>query len=833
MNDKFLQDYLNQSNSETRIKKLSIMREENQWIPISLANDLLCLKLSDFEKTEIVRSTSSKNNLAFEDFLTSNVGKWNQNTASAGLWEWALRSDCLLWHRTIPLSRDHLLSQRLSYTLLDLAWFGGGAKVVENFVAWEGMEDMSHTFLALLYFRALQWNIESSRLKKIASDSILSSQTSNAVPEKTLPYYLAYLYRYDYDFTKSISSQHKLSGLWSQFHGPVSDDIESEKRISRLHDLSQKKSTKKSEQDLLKNWPMIWERHKIDQSSLQWVFQELSEGRLKSLSEHSWELFSGIPSATLNEAVKSMKTEEAFLTSCNVLGNLIHVDHRKEFLDEIRNRAGQSSDPGKFVSQIPQRLSASLNASKSGKSTFDHFMQEQDKVLRNNHNVEFYSNSSIYLEIAQDDPDSKARQSFFNVVFRNGEFAKADFGDNYWGLLAKSWSNPSADILKDLSQEARQAPALYQLCFIECLKRFDGIDNAALKLLDYIRSQEEDILRTVVYALSGINTNRSIQELVAFLTRPNVSFHLQMEIAQVLQEANLSQLQAELRSAISDLKLESQDASNWELREAITTLLTVQNEEEEAKQDGGTVDPSFPTTEVLDQHLGKKIEEYKHLSGEAKRALRTAQFFHLQVETSGNLSTIDLSPAIDMQYKALELSFREKFEDSTGTLIRQGILQRKLDVIGYARPIPAAMDEFEKYIESLPIINSVPFFSRFKLRKMLRAICQFRPGKRFTLDGLKAFALFFVCFSRKQCNYGLNNLFPLPDFSDEELYQFCKELHIFQDFRNRAAHEGFHPDASNDLGGIWDDTSKIVHNMIRVENIVSSRQGKQELKTGA
>ena len=144
-----------------------------------------------------------------------------------------------------------------------------------------------------------------------------------------------------------------------------------------------------------------------------------------------------------------------------------------------------------------------------------------------------------------------------------------------------------------------------------------------------------------------------------------------------------------------------------------------------------------------------KLKDYNLLSGEAKRALRTAQFFHLQVATSGNLTTIDLSPAIDMQYKALELSFREMFEDATGNLIRQGVLQRKLDVIGYARPIPRAMDEFERYIESLPIVNTIPFFSRFKLRKMLRAICQFRPGKRFTLDGLKAFALFFICFSRK------------------------------------------------------------------------------------
>jgi hypothetical protein len=93
---------------------------------------------------------------------------------------------------------------------------------------------------------------------------------------------------------------------------------------------------------------------------------------------------------------------------------------------------------------------------------------------------------------------------------------------------------------------------------------------------------------------------------------------------------------------------------------------------------------------------------------------------------------------------------------------------------------------------------------------MLRAICQFRPGRRFTLDGLKAFALFFLCFSRSQCNFGLAGLFPLGFDSDQDLFQFCKSLHVLQDFRNRAAHEGFHPDAANDIDGIWRSTAEIV-----------------------
>src|SRR5690606_9925798 len=111
-----------------------------------------------------------------------------------------------------------------------------------------------------------------------------------------------------------------------------------------------------------------------------------------------------------------------------------------------------------------------------------------------------------------------------------------------------------------------------------------------------------------------------------------------------------------------------------------------------------------------------KIRHYKSLSSEVKRALRTAQFFHNQVSAGGAPESIDLSPVIDMQYKALELLFRETFEEPCTRLIHQGVLQRRLDVIGYARPVPRAMDEFENYVSHLPVIREIPFFSKFKMR---------------------------------------------------------------------------------------------------------------------
>ena len=228
------------------------------------------------------------------------------------------------------------------------------------------------------------------------------------------------------------------------------------------------------------------------------------------------------------------------------------------------------------------------------------------------------------------------------------------------------------------------------------------------------------------------------------------------------------------------------------------------------------------TRSGLDAELAAKIPHFSFMSSEVKRALRTAQFFHDQVGQSDAEQSIDLSPVIDMQYKALELTFRERFENACTIVINDGIIQRKLDLIGYARPIPAKMEAFENFAANLPIIKTIPYFSKFKMRKMLRSLCQYRRGKRFTLDGLKAFGIFFLCFSRKNCRYGLENLFPLPFANDEELAKFVKTLHVFQDFRNRAAHEGFQPGAKNDIEGIWRATGEISTEVKKIHDFIEA-----------
>ena len=359
----------------------------------------------------------------------------------------------------------------------------------------------------------------------------------------------------------------------------------------------------------------------------------------------------------------------------------------------------------------------------------------------------------------------------------------------------------------------RGKTGIYRIACIRALGKRRGSDLAVLKLLDYVRSGDTNELTEVARALGSIASPRAIQELISMMSRHNAGVDLQLEIAVVLKNQKLDDHHDAIGAArlhVASLLKSSRGKNN--VSEGLAEVL-------EALQDlvvapVGLAGPvGAVDARMMDEALARSIPHYERLSAEVKRALRTAWYFHRQIELGGAAASIDLSPVIDMQYKAMELLFREYFEDVCGRLIQQGTIQRKLDLIGYSRPIQDKMDEFESYIAAMPVINTIPFFSKFKMRKMLMALCQFKPGRRFTLDGLKAFGLFFFIFGRGECRYGLGGVLPIvpgPFRDQAALADFCRLLHVFQDFRNRAAHEGFHPDAAADINGIWCNTAEIV-----------------------
>ncbi len=820
MDDRNMIDrYLHCAYTAERLTLLNQMRENQQSLPISLSADLIKLKLNPEERIAILRNTSGKHKLALEDFLSSHLSTWDQNVAAAALWEWALRTDCIMSHRALPLSLSPHTTQRIRYTLLDLAWFLGGVRLVQELCKMEGLDDMSLAFHALLCFRALQFQVESPTLIKIAKNALQESFSQNGPRDKSTPYFLAYAFRYDPDWTKSQPVNHSFHGIWTQMlHSHQKTDAWVPE-IDQLTKILVKGNKKFDEMQVLAHWPSVWDRHCITSQVLGLVLQALAQDKLPSILPQSWEFFAGISQKHMLDFLIKCDDSKVFCLGLNILNPFLNHAQQAQLLDKLRILLQTCENPSELLTSLSPKFSAHLNAT-STQSVFAKVFEEREQIVTAFEKGELPDIRGLQLWEREFSSQEISRHSFFSLAYHSKALSDPQ-SDDFWTELYKAWKDPNPDRIENLSLKARQAPDLYQICFIDTLGRFKGSDAAALKLLDFIRSTEEPIVRSVIYALAGIGTVRATQELVAFLTRPNVSPHLQVEISLILKEMDVTHLQAELRSALNDLNYRAlTDAMLVELRDAIASLLTVQ---EPIRSIESQASSSTPTTADLDRILTQKIARYDQLSSEVKRALRTAQFFHLQVEQVGSqLSTIDLSPAIDMQYKALELCFREKFEQACSDCIRQGVLQRKLDVIGYARPIPQAMDDFEEYIEGLPIINTIPFFSRFKLRKMLRAICQYRPGKRFTLDGLKAFAIFFICFSRSDCRFGLNNIFPIPHLTQEQILLFCKELHVFQDFRNRAAHEGFHPDASNNLDSIWLSTASIINTMFIISESIES-----------
>ena len=813
-----LDNYLNNRDADSRKAFLGEMVSKDQVIPLSFIQDILNANISFHEKSLLLQLSDYSDPLALEDFLTRGLYTWDQNVTSVALRVWASKTERLITHRTLPLPLDRQLPQRVSYTLLDISWYGSGEKTIHQFSEIEDLENLSPAFVSLLFYRALQWNHFSERLLTIGQSYLGSMSEFSFDGDKAIPYIIGYCLKFKPKMLSDTEFRSRGSGIWPEIIQSLQRQIPEKATLTKIEQSLKKfKKDPKNILVLMDAWPSIWNRDFLPTSHIKEAVEAMANFDRRE-NPRVPEIFGGIDSTILAKTVVEIENDKIFCKGLKLLGNLITDADLPTILDNLEDRFSKTENIASLMEDIPKRILIASDHTIS--ETFTQ-IKEESKLAKDLEKFQGPEKDFIYVRnTKRSDSTSISRGIFMETAYGSSRSLKED-PQNFWDNLNNAWQQPTDELLEPLSQEARKLPFLYQLYYLDTLSRFQGIDRAALKVLDYIRYEERCIIHSAILALAGINTQRSIQELVAFLTRPNISFDLQMEIALILTEKDLNGLQSELRSAIEDLHLDAkEDSQHWELKETLRSMLRVETTPTEI-QDQDIKQAAMPTSEELDNTLSGKIQSYHKLSSEVKRALRTAQFFHHQVESAGNLNNIDLSPAIDMQYKALELSFRENFEAPCGILINQGQLQRKLDVIGYARPIPPKMEEFETFIENLPTIKSIPFFSRFKLRKMLRALCQYRRGKRFTLDGLKAFGLFFVCFSRKDCRYGLADLFHLEGFSDEDLFSFVKKTHIFQDFRNRAAHEGFHPDASNDLNKIWEDTTEIIETMFKVKSALS------------
>jgi hypothetical protein len=781
---KELEIFLHTDKSTERVKVLDSWKSSKIGLPASVVQRLLELQAPESEIISGFEACIPSDKPSFELWVTGEFLKWNQNIAAASLRAWARTTDGILWHRLLPILAAPELPQRIRYTILEIAPLCHGYEITQatlNNCSWE---NLSPAFQALVFERSLQFDINSERLTTQAKIVFKNSSAGSHLDQKALIPAYTYLMRYnDKEMSKIILSLPHT--IWTDL---IKVTFEAHNRrktaISRLEKMIAKKDAKLS---IAAELPPLWSRAEIS--------KEIVTGLLNSC-ELRFNDLAGIPRG---EIIAGIKQSTCKGPSAKMV--ITHVPLETVPLDCVSHESDFSRS---YETTMFPLLAAARIKACSGKLAIT-----ADQI----------SSTDQFIKKTYESADLEHPHTDLIEPSKHNELPPTNDDNNIWRTLEFAQKEPEGMDLHKLSTECRKYKGLVHLAFIKVMSKMPNRDDAVLKLLDYIRSDDESILRAVVHALSSINSPRSHLELIAMLTRPNSTLVVQQDIVAALARKDLSSLQKELRSAIQDLKTPPNvDNPMIQIKDELSALLSTTSTSMEIHEPQNSTNVPIIDNLNLDHELSGMIPNYKVLSSEVKRALRTALFFNKTATNSSHASSIDLSPVIDMQYKAMELLYREFFEDMVSQSLQSGSIQRKLDIIGYARPIVRQMDEFEAYISSLPIIRDIPFFSKFKLRKMLRAMCQFEPGRRFTLDGLKAFGLYFFIFGRQNCRAGLAGIINLGASDDGELAELCKELHVFQDFRNRAAHEGFHPNASNDIHGIWRTSASVVQWAFKIKN---------------
>lgn len=369
-----------------------------------------------------------------------------------------------------------------------------------------------------------------------------------------------------------------------------------------------------------------------------------------------------------------------------------------------------------------------------------------------------------------------------------------------------------------LKEALRMASHVEKRWVIRALVRLNSEDSVKAILYQAFQHIDTDFVGLTIRELLKSRHPRAQQALIRAVGRSTVSDEMKQLILDDISIENPLEIMRELKT-LELLRLPQQidDA----VREAVGRVASLIDsstiEHDEAKEEKASIAD-------VDGIITEFLPGAERLSVDTRSALRTAEMILIQSQAWGN-DAVDLSPIVNMHCKAVELAMREIFEPWTDALMRQGLLSRKLDILGYARPIPEKMQLFEDFLASLPVIKSIPYFSRFKLRKMLRAICLYRPGKRFTLDGPKAFALLLLVVSRKACQFGLANVLNVGFRNDMELFEFIKLVHSLQDSRNRAVHEGLTWEAKDDIESMRSQAYQIIEFTQKAGDYLSSNGG--------
>ena len=363
---------------------------------------------------------------------------------------------------------------------------------------------------------------------------------------------------------------------------------------------------------------------------------------------------------------------------------------------------------------------------------------------------------------------------------------------------------------KILTESFRVAPHVEKRWIVRALVCLDSDEAIKSILYQALHHIDTDFVERTVYELFNSHHPRAKQALVRLIAKNSLSDRTKIAIVENIKHFASEEIGNELKDLMV-LRLPEN------VEKVVRNALQEISEKNSPKNKHESFKNTFSSSEI-DLIIKSFIHNVSLLSVDSRSALRTAEMIYIQSKDWGK-EAVDLSPIVNMFCKSLELTLRDTFEPYTDAIMRKGELSKKLDFLGYGKMTQDKMQNFEDFIADLPIINTIPYFSKFKLRKMLRAICLYRPGKRFTLDGPKAFALFLLVTARKECPHALDNIFNLPFLNEEELFTFVKDIHSLQDNRNRAVHEGLTWEAREEI----DNMRKQAYSIINIGLKIGSR----------
>ena len=508
---KNLNTYLDCYSTVDRIHILEGLTNQGECLPFDLVQDLFELDLDEHEKISLLKNLNKNSLLSLEDFITRVVFNYNQNIASSALLEWAKNTDCILWHRTQLIASQPHISQRIRYTLLDVAHHFPSYDLVESLCKADSVDDYSEAYLSLLFTRAVEWNIKNTHLLKLAKDTVVKATKNNSATAKHISDLCYYILKYEDKFFDKLKNN-------NPFLASLTDLINEAKNSDKLKKFKDLDFKNVSEEKIINYWPNRWQRDQISISLLTNIIGSIYERDLNKISKSLSTYLSGIGSQNLYSLLTAISVPDIL---CQVLEHAykyLSYKDRTKIQAHFNNIAIRNPD---ILNKIPKVIAIDIPSYQISNDLKK--IRKERKRLKGSTGSYTVTDFEGFNETKIANETDKNRKAFFNYVYRNTD-QRIDDNRGFWSLAMQNTRHPNIEDLDSLSEMSRQGSFYVQFCYLKVLSKFKQQDKAALKILDFIRSDEPPIIRGVIDALAKIDTPRSHMELIAFITRPNTTY---------------------------------------------------------------------------------------------------------------------------------------------------------------------------------------------------------------------------------------------------------------------------------------------------------------------